>query len=188
MCIIKFVHFFAMDGRSMTIINIMRQMRVNSPLNLDDIHKQHADTKLYRGRPEMLLMKMNNGRNVQLFRKGTIQIFGAISHSDALSMRSELLTKLKMENSQMTELTIANMVISVQLCQKICLQNVLSSNSDVQYESEIFPAALISKWEPAHVAAFHNGKVIITGVKSLQSAETIIDYLIEYLQEHSLIL
>ena len=39
-------------------------------------------------------------------------------------------------------------------------------DKDFSYEPELFPAALISKWAPAHVTLFSNGKGLVTGVKS----------------------
>lgn len=55
------------------------------------------------------------------------------------------------------------------------------------YEPELFPAALISRWLPAHIAVFHNGKVIITGLKSEEDADSIIQTLTDYAQSQRLI-
>lgn len=174
----------------MTIINVMRQAQLNTALRLEDIHKQIIDTKLYTGRPEMLLVKMSNGRNVQLFRGGGIQVLGAMTDYEAEKMCQECLWKLKrdcqMENCQMSNLTLVNMVVHVHLNKHIGLAKIVSSNSKLSYECEIFPAALCTEWHPAHVAAFHNGKVIITGVKSVDSAWTIVNSLIFYLDKKSL--
>ena len=59
------------------------------------------------------------------------------------------------------------MVVSLSLRQDMPLHNIQSSDATVFYEAELFPAALIRKWAPAHVAVFHNGRVIITGVKNI---------------------
>ena len=59
----------------------------------------------------------------------------------------------------------------------------MQSNANLMYEIEPFPAALISKWHPAHVAVFHNGKVIITGVKTVDSCKEIISLLLSYLND-----
>ena len=158
------------------MINTMRMLRVNSPLNLEDLQKTHGG-KLYPGRPEMLLLRLSNGRNVQLFRRGTIQILGSINEQDAERMRLEILHRLCL--STKTPLVTKNMVVTAQLA-NLNLHNIASSGSDIFYETELFPAALIRKWEPAHVAAFHNGKIVITGVKSLPHCQSILTSIREY--------
>lgn len=87
----------------------------------------------------------------------------------------------------MMKLTLVNMVASVQLNRRIRLHHITSSNGVMSYESELFPAALITKWKPAHVAAFHNGKVILTGVTSIEHANNIANMLIDYLRNHCLL-
>ena len=56
----------------------------------------------------------------------------------------------------------------------------------MSYEVEIFPAALIRKWHPAHVAVFHNGKMIVTGVKSVQMLESICENVSVFLSQNRL--
>ena len=74
------------------------------------------------------------------------------------------------------------MVVNVRLKKKeVCLRKILQSDSKVMYEAELFPAALISMWHPAHVAVFHNGQVVITGVKSTNEAKEIVKLLCQYL-------
>ena len=80
-----------------------------------------------------------------------------------------------MEMCQVSPLSITNMVASLQLPSVINLQNISHSNHDVSYEVELFPAALIRKWYPAHVALFHNGKMIVTGVKSVSVLKDIFE-------------
>ena len=157
-------------------------MHVADNLNLEAIHLALGG-KLYRGRPEMLLLRMSNGRNVQLFRRGTVQILGKLSQDEAESMRRELLQRLQINT--MTPLVISNLVISAQLKMSLCLRKIVQSSANLLYEIELFPAALISKWHPAHVAVFHNGKVILTGVKTATSCKEIFTLLLSYLNDLS---
>lgn len=142
----------------------------------------------------MLVVTMSNGRNVQIFRGGCIQILGCISDDAAESMRQELIHRLSsteeednimclslQKHLQKTPLCIANIVVCACLQGKVCFTQLSHSNSSQFYEIEIFPAALIRKWSPAHVALFHNGNLIITGVKSLSKCEEIISCLEDYL-------
>ena len=77
------------------------------------------------------------------------------------------------------------MAISAQLKKNLCLQKIAQSNANLFYEIELLPAALIRKWHPAHIAVFHNGKVILTGVKTEDAYREIFCYLLSYLQELS---
>ena len=159
---------------------MMRSMHATDNLNLESLHHKLGG-KLYRGRPEMLLLRMSNGRNVQLFRRGTVQILGYLTQHEAESMRSELLHRLQIITTN--PLVISNMVISAQLKMTLCLRKIAQSNANLFYEIELFPAALIRKWHPAHVAVFHNGKVILTGVKTVDACKEIFSHLLSYLQE-----
>ena len=169
------------------LLNAMRNMSVDGPINLEEVHHTYPkDTKLYRGRTEMLVMKMTNGRNMQLFRRGKVQILGCVNDEEAEGMRLEFIAKLrrvkKMQNSQVTILTVSNLVISVQLKRAICLRKIASTNSDLFHETELFPAALIRKWHPAHIALFHTGRVILTGLKTMQHFNDVMSSLISFLQ------
>ena len=78
------------------------------------------------------------------------------------------------------------MVASLQLPSAINLHNIKYSNQDVTYEVELFPAALIRKWSPAHVALFHNGKMIVTGVRHVDVLKEIFDYTLSFISEQCL--
>ena len=167
------------------VINIVRQMTANDRLNLELIHRAYKG-KFHRGRPEMLLMRMTNGRNLQMFRGGKVQIFGNIGEHEAESMRLEFIDKLRriLPKIQISKLTILNMVVGTNLLRTVPLRNIPSSDKHVFYEVELFPAALIRKWHPAHIAVFHNGKVIITGVKTIPVLSDIVSHLEVYIAHH----
>ena len=75
----------------------------------------------------------------------------------------------------------SNIVLSIDLHRHLHVSNVTVSNSYMTFEPEIFPALLIDILRPIHVAAFHNGKVILTGLKSESHIPTAIDKLIRFL-------
>ena len=173
------------------IINVMRMAKADQVVDLEEVKRRFATaTKLYRGRLEMIVMRMSNGRNVQMFRGGRIQILGKLSHDIAQEMMNEFLHRLrmvkKMENVRVTSLQIRNMVVSFHLKTDICLQKIAESDSKLSYDVELFPAALLRKWHPVHIAVFHNGKVIITGLKSLSHVNEILNSLQHFLRESHL--
>ena len=186
-----FDHFFAMSATCRTI-NLMREMKVNQQIVLEELYHLYEDeSKFYRGRPEMIVMRMRNGRNLQIFRGGKVQILGRIPDEEAENMRQEFVRRLKrlkkMENCQVTRLTIVNLVVSLQLPSNINLKSISHSNHELSYEMELFPAALIRKWHPAHVAVFHNGKVIVTGIKSMNVVDDILKSVMSFFSEKLLL-
>ena len=191
MYIHSFDHFFAMSATCRTI-NLMREMKVNQQIVLEEFYHLYEDeSKFYRGRPEMIVMRMRNGRNLQIFRGGKVQILGRIPDEEAENMRREFVRRLKrlkkMENCQVTRLTIVNLVVSLQLPSNINLKSISHSNHELSYEMELFPAALIRKWHPAHVAVFHNGKVIVTGIKSMNVVDDILKSVMSFFSEKLLL-
>ena len=185
MCTPLFTPTCAME--TPTIINLMRNMNVNHPIALEEVHNAYPDvTKLYRGRPEMLIFKMTNGRNMQLFRGGKVQILGRVPDTEVENMRLELIMKLrsisKTPHSQVTPVTVSNLVMSVQLKKTVCLRKINLTNANFFHEIELFPAALIRKWHPVHIAVFHTGKVILTGLKSVEHFYDIMSSLTSFLE------
>ena len=64
--------------------------------------------------------------------------------------------------------------MSARLKKRPSLSKIQCSNARVFYEIELFPAALISNYGPAHVALFHNGHVIVTGIKSSREGHRVL--------------
>ena len=162
-------------------------MKLNHPIALEEVHRAHPnDTTLHLGRPEMLVMKMSNNRNMQMFRGGRVQILGCVPDTEAESMRRELIAKLRrintMQHSQVTKMTVSNLVISVQLKKALCLRKIALTNSDLFHETELFPAALIQKWSPIHIAVFHTGRIILTGLKSVEQFHEVLSSLTALLE------
>ena len=173
------------------VLNAMYVMKMNEKIDLENLHRKFRDnTTLYRGRPEMLKMRLDNGRNVQLFRNGTIQLLGNIPCQEATKMRNELLRRLRlvMKQCRATTWTLKNIVVTAQLKKAVCLQKIATSDYNLFYECELFPAALIKKWHPAHVTLFHNGRVVITGIKNEETLKNVFHSLSSFLTQTKLYL
>ena len=63
--------------------------------------------------------------------------------------------------------------------------NDCECNQFFSFEPELFPAALISKWHPAHVTLFMNGKGMITGIKDRDTALNILKEVSDFVQHQS---
>ena len=153
----------------MSIINVFWQMKAAEPLDLEWLQWSVTDAKLYTGRPHMLSWKSEHGR-VQFFPNGSIQLIGNISDSQAMKLYKIIRQLVEMEVSMPS---IKNIVLRVKLSKRQTLSTI-PSNKDITYNSELFPAALITRWHPAHVSVFQSGEAIVTGVKSKEQASNII--------------
>ena len=60
-----------------------------------------------------------------------------------------------------------------------------ASNAEYFHEKEIFPAALISRWAPAHIAIFDSGSLLLTGIKTWSQYKYLINELTAYLHTSS---
>ena len=187
-CIGVFVHSSVMM-EPVQVVNCMREFRLGLPLDLEAVHMLLPHSKLYRGRPQMLVVKMSCGRNLQIFAKGCVQIMGNVSHSRALSMRYEIVSHLQTlyPHLQMTPLILKNLVVSVRLRKSIPLHRLKQSSSALCYEPEIFPAILMRRYHPIHIAVFHTGRCIITGLRSVAQGHMIVNELNDILMKHNML-
>ena len=163
---------------SIRVVNRMRTMNCGRMINLKRLHQDLGGT-LHTGRPQMLVFPTSVGRNMQVFRNGTVQILGNVTDDVALIMCHEFEEKT---HKRLSPMTTSNLVMSARLKERPCLSKIRCSNARVFFEVEIFPAVLISEWAPAHVAVFHNGHVILTGIKSPQEGHRIFQHLIKILE------
>ena len=172
----------------MNIVNSMRELRIERPIDLEALHRLLPHSKLYRGRPQMLIVKMTCGRNLQLFPRGCIQILGPLSHSEALSMAYEILPPLRhlYPQLQMPKMILKNLVVCARLNKAVSLHRLKYCSRAMAYEPELFPAILIRQLHPVHVAVFHTGRCVLTGLTSMEQAETIVNQLVAYLTKKDL--
>ena len=84
---------------------------------------------------------------------------------------------------QLSAWKVNNMVIRYNFNRRFKFHNVMC-NHYFSFEPELFPAALISRWNPAHVTLFPNGNCMLTGIKS-KEALSILAKVPVFLQEVS---
>ena len=85
-----------------------------------------------------------------------------------------------MKKVGVSEAVLKNMVVCCKYTKPFKLQDRPTS-AEYFYEREVFPAALISRWAPAHVALFHTGSLLCTGIKDWRHFHKIICDLHSYL-------
>ena len=179
--------------KRMEVVNRMLMTKVIKTLNLEDIEMQipkrgefiHVGkrikpvTSLRKGRPTMLTWRVQKEKALTLlfFPNGTIQCVGNSCDSDVQQMHIEL---CKVLNCEVPEWEVKSMTV---LCilNNSCDFRYLSSNKNVTYEIELFPAVQMNFWKNIHVHAFHNGKLIITGITNVDEVMNVVNDVIAYL-------
>ena len=147
------------------VVNCLRECRLDIRIDLERLYQQMKRGKLYHGRPQMLVLPMSSGRNLQIFVSGVIQFMGHVTHRVALGMRDELLHRLRQLYPQLPTptVTLKNLVVCAQLNRSISLHRLSHSSSKATYEPELFPALLLRRFMPVHVVVFHTGRCVLTG-------------------------
>lgn len=163
-----------------SVVNALWQMHATNHLDIQKlshvlrraIKKEKGDVenvvKYFPGRPFMTIWRMMKGRTVQFFSTGKIQMIGKIpTRKLALKMRALIRWVLMRKWNKPTFITepqLQNMVVKAKYRKPFKLSHIPTSDKYF-YETEVFPAALISQWHPSHVAIFHSGSVLCTGIK-----------------------
>ena len=163
------------------IVNVFYQMKAGGPLDIHWIQWLITDAKLYTGRPTMLTWKTEEGRRVQFFPNGTIQLMGKLTEEQAMALHDKVQTLLEMDISKPV---IRNIVLCVKFSQRVTFTNI-PSNKDINYNPELFPAAMVTRWHPAHISLFRSGSAIVTGVKSMAAARQIMAVFDAYMKTYA---
>ena len=178
----------AMHTPSLKLINAHYQASYGQCINLQHLNEVFDNRgKLHRGRPYMLSCRMKMKR-VLFFPNGTIQILGGGLNPSTLQLLSMEISRLLHQYDStrrplLLRWKLNNMVFHFDMTTRIKLTKCVCTKH-LSYEPELFPAALISKWQPAHVTLFPNGKGMITGIKSYDESLSILRQLFTFIQLH----
>ena len=123
------------------------------------------------------MLKKGKLLSILFFPNGTIQCVGSCDDGATADIHLRLEIIL---NQSLPPWTILTMTVLCDLKHSYDFRQ-LSSSSDITYEVELFPAAQMTNWSPYHVHVFHNGKIVITGVKDLDCVPSIVSDIKRYL-------
>jgi len=107
---------------------------------------------------------------ILFFPNGTIQCVGGFTDGDLPYLHSTLENLL---SDSLSEWEVKTMTVLCELNYHYDFRKVTSSNN-LTYEVELFPAAQMTNWHPYHVHVFHNGKIVITGIKDINDVPPIL--------------
>ena len=107
---------------------------------------------------------------ILFFPNGTIQCIGSCDDASTTEVHSILQELL---NQHLPEWKVQTMTVLCELNFSYNFKN-LTSSKEVTYEIDLFPAAQMTLCSPYHIHVFHNGKVIITGIKDISCVPNIL--------------
>ena len=174
---------------SLRIVNGHYQLWLGRPINLQTLSEVVGKNgRLHRGRPTMMSCRLLKKR-VLFFPNGGVQVIGGgvtktlLNH---LLRKIDILLRLCSVTAPPCQLqwTVNNIVFQFNLHRRFKFDRY-KCNKDFSFEPELFPAALISRWIPAHVTLFSNGRGMITGVKERSTAVELLRKLPAFLTEHA---
>ena len=185
-------------GRT-TVVNRMLSLKVDGRLNLKDLERRlpnrnklipcgktfKPSTSLHLGRPTMLTwrrLKKEKLLTILFFPNGTIQCVGSCEDNLTSEVHSDLENLL---GHRLAAWSVRTMTVLCDLQTKFDFRK-LNSSKLVTYEIDLFPAAQVTAWSPYHVHIFHNGKIIITGVKDLSCVADILKDIKRYMSLRTL--
>lgn len=103
-----------------------------------------------------------------------------MTEEEAHQMREVIIRELRVLLDQPTfdisPPSICTMTVTAQLAIKPNFEK-LSLDKDCSFETELFPAAILSHWSPMKVVLFRKGHINITGVKNISDCHRIIELL-----------
>ncbi|MFW9890344.1 MAG: hypothetical protein ACFFER_19365, partial [Candidatus Thorarchaeota archaeon] len=122
---------------------------------------------------------------VSIFTSGKLIAVGAKSEKSAkrdLMHTMGMLHRSMKTKDNVGDITIRNVVITVDLGHDIDLEILQANHSGAIYEPEQFPGAVMrSTQHDASVLAFATGKLVIAGLKSTKSMTRIVEEVVEEL-------
>lgn len=172
----------------MSLKNVLVQMKCETNLDLQLLERnlQCQQKKLYMRKPKMLTCLME-GVRVQFFPRGAIQVLGGkVTRAALYQIYQKVNHVLHLMNPPTTATvwTVKNKVYQFDLCASFNFSKFIC-NHKFSYEPELFPAALLSEWKPAHVTLFPSGKGLVTGITSTKCIIDIVCDIENFLTQHA---
>jgi transcription initiation factor TFIID TATA-box-binding protein len=153
------------------IENIVISVNLHATFDLTTISQSYHDAEFNLNRFPGLCIRLTKPKStILLFKNGKMIITGLKNSQEAITVVDRIITKLKNIGIQIPEnpeIKIVNLVISINLQQRINLDKASLLLMDSIYEPEVFPGIILHVDQPIKCVflLFSSGKVILTGLK-----------------------
>jgi transcription initiation factor TFIID TATA-box-binding protein len=171
----------------MKIVNIVATVILNGPLDLNRVYEHLPGSKFPKGGSPWLQYRIQPGNYYTTFYKsGKFLITGVVSPEDIRPIADRIISIMENNDVHMkiTDIRIHNFVVVDTIGHEVKFDQVMASmsNMNVEYEPEQFPAIIIKK-DGHSFLLFRSGKIILTGVKEIESILPALDWLKKEINE-----
>jgi len=171
-----------------SIVNVVATATLNQKVNLEKLGKLDEisyDANVYGGRVAYFRSPNIKG-TVSIFTSGKMISVGTKSEKEAINALEyvkEFLVKKKFVSPTQLKFKIRNVVVKVNFEEEIDLEELVKKCKMI-YEPEQFPGGIIKISEPykATILLFASGKAVVTGLKTFNQINSIIQEIISKLK------
>ena len=119
--------------------------------------------------PEQLIITFKGGYTMLLFKSGKFRVMGKMVDWSAIPIIREVLREI---NDEQPDVDIQTMTVVYNYDFKINLLE-LADLLGCTLDCECFPALQVRKYKPIHINIFSRGKVILCGIREIETVQTI---------------
>lgn len=154
-----------------SVVNVVASASVDQKIDLNDITKKFPDTEYNPDQFPGLVFRLQNPKTTTLiFRTGKMVCTGGKSEEMAIKAVNTVVQKLRKGGIKVkkdAEITVQNIVASINLGGKVHLEKAARTLPRSMYEPEQFPGLIHRMLDPKTVILiFSSGKLVCTGAKN----------------------
>lgn len=158
------------------IANIVAVAKMNELFDLDLLASKLKNSE-YGTSKSWLKMRLNPGNHyIAFYASGKFLVTGVKTYEKLEYVVDKVMKKLKESdiNVSIDKIEVSNIVITDYVKLKLQLEEVIYSldTSSASYEPEQFPGLFYKNNEGISFTLFASGKIIMTGIKNIDTAET----------------
>jgi transcription initiation factor TFIID TATA-box-binding protein len=157
----------------MKIVNIVATIILAEPLDLNEIHKHLPGSKFPKaGSPWLQYRLQPENFYTTFYKSGKFLVTGVTSPEEIQPIAERIISILK-DNSiiiKIADIRIHNFVVVDSIGHDVQFEKIIAALPDlnIEYEPEQFPGMII-KVEGHSFLLFSSGKIVLTGVRNIES-------------------
>ncbi|GKS66486.1 transcription factor [Nitrosarchaeum sp.] len=176
-----------------SVVNVVASASVDQKIDLNDITKKFPDSEYNPDQFPGLVFRLQNPKTATLiFRTGKMVCTGGKSEEMAFKAVNTVVQKLRKGGIKVkkdAEITVQNIVASINLGGKVHLEKAARTLPRSMYEPEQFPGLIHRMLDPKTVILiFSSGKLVCTGAKNESDVFRSVHNLHSLLEEKNLMI
>ena len=157
----------------MKIVNIVATVILAEPLDLNRVHEHLPGSKFPKASSTWLQYRLQPENYYTTFYKsGKFLVTGVTSPNEIRPIADRIISILKKNaiKVKITDIKIHNFVVVDTIGHEVQFEKIISSlqNVNIEYEPEQFPGMII-KMGGHSFLLFSSGKIVLTGVRDIES-------------------